>query len=98
MFDYGGSLARVSFQRSSKEAQRDIVVPNLFSKSPLTDHHSIYYIMALNRVIVKARRSLMINSVFQRCRCLATRGLSTQVDDHVTGITEEQKQVGDQLE
>ena len=54
--------------------------------------------MALNRVIVKARRSLMINSVFQRCRYLGTRGLSTQVDDHVTGITEEQKQVGDQLE
>ena len=40
----------------------------------------------------------MINSVFQRCRSLGTRGLSTQVDDHVTGITEEQKQVGDQLE
>ena len=54
--------------------------------------------MALNRVIVQAKRSLMINSVFQRCRCLGTRGLSTQVDDHVTGITEEQKQVGDQLE
>lgn len=51
--------------------------------------------MALNRVIVQARRSLMINSVFQRCRCLGTRGLSTQVDDHVTGITEEQKQLRD---
>lgn len=40
----------------------------------------------------------MINSVFQRFRWLGTRGLSTQVDDHVTGITEEQKQVGNQLE
>lgn len=37
----------------------------------------------------------MINSVFQRCRCLGTRGLSTHVDDHVTGITEEQKQLRD---
>lgn len=37
----------------------------------------------------------MINSVFQRYRCLGTRGLSTQVDDHVTGITEEQKQLRD---
>lgn len=36
MLDYDGSLARVFFQN-------DIVVPNLFSKSPLTDHQSIYY-------------------------------------------------------
>ena len=34
MLDYDGSLARVI---------TDIVVPSLFSKSPLTDHHSIYY-------------------------------------------------------
>ncbi|XP_068721067.1 isovaleryl-CoA dehydrogenase, mitochondrial-like [Montipora capricornis] len=38
-------------------------------------------------------RSLIRNSLFQTCRWLGPRGLSTEVDDYVTGITEQQKQL-----
>ena len=40
------------------------------------------------------RTSLFRNSLLQASRFLGPRSLSMHVDDHVTGITEQQKQVG----
>ena len=39
------------------------------------------------------RTSLLRNSLLQASRSFGLRGLSTHVDDHVTGITDDQKQV-----
>ena len=43
------------------------------------------------------RTSLLRNSFLQASRFLGLRGLSTQVDDHVSGITDQQKQVSVKL-
>ena len=41
-----------------------------------------------------ARKGLLRNSLLQASRCLGIRNLSVDVDDNVSGITAEQKQVG----
>lgn len=46
---------------------------------------------ALRRVV---RTNLLRNSLLQASRCLGIRNLSVDVDDHVSGITDEQRQVG----
>ena len=39
------------------------------------------------------RKSLLKNSLFQASKCLGIRSFSVDVDDNVSGITSEQKQV-----
>lgn len=46
---------------------------------------------ALRRVV---KTGLFRNSLLQSPRCLGLRNLSVDVDDNVSGITDEQKQVG----
>ena len=50
--------------------------------------------MATLRRVVHLRTNLLRNSLLQASRCLGIRNLSMDVDDHVSGITDEQKQVG----
>jgi len=46
---------------------------------------------ALRRVV---RTGLFRNSLLQTSRCVGIRNLSVDVDDNVSGVTDEQKQVG----